>query len=189
MIQFSQDGLWLRYAEWLKKKLADSSIKNELKLLSYCGFDIIEQTEDRIIEDRVLAVESGRGWHKPTTYKLRTYLKKFYYWLYEWEKIKSGRTPYQRFFATKGPRPEPRWLIDEDIQKMIGNPFMSVRDSLLVRLTYYSGCRRSEICALNVDDFDPKTETLHIRHGKRDKWGHVKIDSGTASLLKSYIVT
>lgn len=187
MIQFSADGMWLRYQKWLGEKLVDSSIDNEIYLLSRIGNDILELTEDRIIHDRINRVADKRGWKEATAYKLREAVKKFYYWAYEWEKIRTGRTPYQKFFASKGPKPEPRYLIDEDIQKMIGNPFISVRDSLLIRLTYYSGARRSEIVALNVDDFDPDTEQIHIRHGKRDKWRHVKIDHGTAELLKSYL--
>jgi site-specific recombinase XerD len=187
MIQFSDDEIFRRYAQWLAQKIAPPSIENELHLIGAFGCNALEYSEDRIIEQRVLRVASDRKWRLPTAYKLRTALKKFYYWAYEWEKVRSGRTPYQKFFATKGPTPEPKYLIDEDIQKLIGNPFASVRDSLLMRLTYYSGARRSEICALNVGDFDRDKATLHIRHGKGDRWRYVTIDRGTAELLRGYI--
>jgi len=187
MIQFSENGIWAEYAKWLASKIKPESIQNELDNLRWIGSDILELSEDRIIEDRVVKIMRDRKWKLSTAYKLRRSLKKFYYWAYEWQKLKTGPAPYQRFYASKGPRPEPKYLIDEDIQKILGNPFISVRDALLIRLTYYSGARRSEICAMNVDDFDRDRNALHIRHGKQDRFRWVSIDAGTAAILNHYI--
>ena len=174
-----------RYEGWLKTiGLKDSSVWDELHFIKMLpGLDA--ETEDRIIDGKISLLSDTRKWAAPTAYKCRCAFKRFFYWLYDWDKVKSGRVPFQKFYASKGPRPEPSYLTDDKIQKILGNPFLSVRDSLLVRVTYYSGCRRSEICALNIEDIQGKQ--LHIKRGKRDLWRYVELDDQTATLLSVYI--
>jgi integrase/recombinase XerD len=43
----------------------------------------------------------------------------------------------------------------------------NLRDRLLIRLLFRSGCRVSEVLALSVDDFDMSSRTITINHLKR----------------------
>ena len=185
MIHFSEDGILISYEQWLNTLgLKKSSVWDEMHFIRMLP-GLHNETEDRVIAHRIDRLAESREWKSPTSYKCRCAVKRHFYWIYEWEKLKEGRTPYQKFYARKGPKPEPAFLTDEQIQKIIGNPFISVRDSVLVRCTYYSGCRRSEICALNVEDF--RDGQFHVRHGKGDLWRWVQLDPQTATLVTIYI--
>jgi len=153
--------------------------------------DPLKLTEDKEVETLVQNLAKGRpwkaAWQLPSTHKCRHALKRFYYWAYEWEKLCSGRTPYQTFYCRKGEKKEPKFLIEEKIEKIYCNPFLRMSDVLLVRLFYISGLRLSDMQRLNVEDFDAHTNMLHIKKSKREKWRWVKIDVKTAVFLKVYI--
>lgn len=60
------------------------------------------------------------------------------------------------------------------------------RDAALVATLYSTGCRRAEIAALTVSDYDPAARSLRVR-GKRDRERLVYLTSGAMALLERWL--
>jgi len=51
-----------------------------------------------------------------------------------------------------------------EIQAMERHPGRyEIRNQLIIRLMWHSGCRRDELASLTIDDIDPAEQTIHIR--------------------------
>lgn len=206
---FKQASVFDKYEAYLKSiSLSPSSVLDELtyirKLYQQLNDDLLLRiTTDKAAEDLVKSLsrndsmstilpDSGRiyrkrAWSQPSEHKCRKALKRFFYWAYEWERILSGLAPYQNAPSKKGPKPEPKFLLPQEITKIYGNPFLSIRDALAVRLFYVASGRRTAMSDVRVGDIDFKTRMIRYKKTKGDKWLWVKIDKKTCLLLRFYI--
>jgi integrase/recombinase XerD len=65
----------------------------------------------------------------------------------------------------------------------------ALRDVALILTLLDSGVRVSELCALQVGDYEPARGRLHIRHGKGDRARFVIVGSRAAKALWRYLAT
>lgn len=87
-------------------------------------------------------------------------------------------SPMHGISLQKPPRSLPHYLSLEEIQRFLKTPIahygdggdrkLEQRDELAFKILLYTGLRRSELVALNVDDVDLEARTLRIR-GKGNK--------------------
>jgi integrase/recombinase XerD len=63
----------------------------------------------------------------------------------------------------------------------------ALRDKAIVLTLVDSGIRASELCNLNVGDFDDQTGRLHIRHGKGDKARFTIVGKRTQKAIWRYV--
>lgn len=179
-----------KYRAWLVTKEKENSADNELHNLKLLYRELNDDllakvTDDKTADQLCNNLSKNRNWSQATSFKCKKALKKFFYWAYEWERICTGRTPYQRNYAKKGPRPEPKYFIREQAVKLYANPFLNFRDVVLMRLAFVSGIRRASLSALNVQDV--QDGKIHVANAKGDKWSYVSIDGTTSALLTVYI--
>lgn len=62
-----------------------------------------------------------------------------------------------------------------------------LRDRAILLTLLDTGLRASELCALRIDDYDPPTGRIHVRHGKGDKERNVFIGYAARGALWKYI--
>jgi site-specific recombinase XerD len=63
-----------------------------------------------------------------------------------------------------------------------------LRDAAVLALLYGCGLRRSELVALDVDDYDPDTGAVHVRAGKGHKARVTYAASGSRSAVRPWLV-
>lgn len=97
-------------------------------------------------------------------------IKTFLRWVWDEFEIES-RNPITRVEPPKiNPQPLPGIAL-ADIQRLIDacNTDQAQRDKTLFLFMLDTGCRASEVCAVNVDDIDLMSGAVIIQHGKGDK--------------------
>lgn len=182
-----------RYLE-LEKGMKPNSIHNALQHIKYAYMEfnddlLIKARTYQQIRDVLLKIGERRHWSRQTIYKSFVWLKTFFTWAYERERIVSGENPFRNFDYRKGPSQKPEFLTEDQLEKLIFHPHLTVRDIALLSLLTATGIRRGECQNLNLEDIDFKNRLVHIRLGKRDKWRSVPFDRITAMILKFYIRT
>lgn len=84
------------------------------------------------------------------------------------------------------------YLSPEDIRKVIGHA-TNLRDKLILRLLWATGCRLSEMLMLTVKDISLKDRALYMwtlkRREKRRYQRIVLVDDATIDLIKKYMRT
>jgi site-specific recombinase XerD len=90
---------------------------------------------------------------------------------------------YQEILLPKVTKTQPKYLVSEEIRRMI-NLCPSLRDKALLALLFSTGCRISELLNLNIKDL---SETFIIVKGKLGKERSVFIDEPTSYLTKAYL--
>jgi integrase len=65
---------------------------------------------------------------------------------------------------------------------------LGARDAALLAVAYGAGLRRSEAVALDLEDFDPETGALSVRHGKGNRARTSYLTNGALSALKAWLV-
>lgn len=80
-------------------------------------------------------------------------------------------------------------LTDEEIKAIFstcGPDFAGVRDIALMRFMLTTGCRRSEVAGILLDDLDLKHQTVRVM-GKGSKERMVHVEDGTVLALNRYL--
>ncbi len=84
----------------------------------------------------------------------------------------------------------PRFLLKTDIERLLEYPdpetFMGSRDLAVIELLYSTGCRLSEICAVQYDDVDIRSGSLRVL-GKGSKERIVPIGNYARMALENYL--
>jgi integrase/recombinase XerD len=65
--------------------------------------------------------------------------------------------------------------------------FVDVRDAAIIRMLVDTGMRRSEMSALDLDDYDRTTGVVVIERGKGGKGRHVVVGADTTKALSRYL--
>jgi site-specific recombinase XerD len=88
-------------------------------------------------------------------------------------------------------RPEllPPVLSDDELRALFavcGPDFDGIRDAALMRFMLTTGCRRSEVAGIHLDDLDLHAQTVRVMgKGRRERVVH--IEDGTALALRKYL--
>jgi len=86
------------------------------------------------------------------------------------------------------PQSLPKYLNDHELARVrLQAERLSIRDSALIAFMFSSGCRRSEVVGLNVEDVDISERTAHVL-GKGKKIREVHFSEETALLLNDYLI-
>ncbi|WP_237458595.1 tyrosine-type recombinase/integrase [Pontibacillus yanchengensis] len=89
----------------------------------------------------------------------------------------------------KIPQSLPQYLTEREYAKVIiAAERLSLRDQSLVLFLFSSGCRRSEVANLKIEDVDMSRRTVKVR-GKGSKIRHVHISEQCALILSDYLMT
>ena len=85
----------------------------------------------------------------------------------------------------------PKSLSAEEIRLLLAVPDATdpfgLRDRAILELFYATGIRRTELANLDLGDFDPCDQTLHIRRGKGGKSRMLPVGQRAATWLGSYL--
>ena len=80
-------------------------------------------------------------------------------------------------------------LTDDELRTMFatcGDDFAGTRDRALMRFMLTTGCRRSEVAGIALDDLDLRHQTVKVMgKGRRERLVHV--EDGTALALHRYL--
>jgi integrase/recombinase XerD len=66
---------------------------------------------------------------------------------------------------------------------------LALRDIAIVYTLVDSGVRASELCDLQIRDYDQRRGRLHVRHGKNDKSRFVPLGHTSRSAIENYLAT
>lgn len=85
----------------------------------------------------------------------------------------------------------PKGLPQDELQNLLSQPDildpLGIRDRAILETLYATGCRRTELCRLELHDLDPLAQTLHIRHAKGGKSRLVPIGRQALHWLENYM--
>jgi site-specific recombinase XerD len=132
-----------------------------------------------------LKVLSKQGLSPRSVNRVLSCLRGFYRWL-----LRSGRVavhPFSAIRSLKTPRRLPVFLFEKEVRALLdGRPgFQPARDRLLFETLYSTGCRVSELCALNLDDVRGKTRFAVTGKGNKTRWVFLTPSAKTA--LDAYL--
>lgn len=127
--------------------------------------------------------------NKPATASVRhAGLRRFLSWCEEEGEIASN--PMARVTSPSIPRTMPLVLTDNQVEALInaadGPTFRQRRDRALLLFMSDTGCRRSEVAGLRLDDIDQE-QKVAIVHGKGDKDRQVPYSDRTVSAIDRYL--
>lgn len=92
-------------------------------------------------------------------------------------------------WVPKVPQPLPRFLTEQEYARVkMASEQLSLRDRAIVLFLFTSGCRRSEVANLLIQDVDVKQRTAEVR-GKGNKIRKVHFSVECALVLKDYLWT
>ncbi|WP_339175174.1 tyrosine-type recombinase/integrase [Solibacillus sp. FSL R5-0691] len=92
-------------------------------------------------------------------------------------------------WGPKAPQPLPKFLTEQEYAKVkLAAEMLPLRDRAIVLFLFSSGCRRSEVAQLVIEDIDLKRRTAVVQ-GKGKKIRKVHFSEECALILKEYLGT
>ncbi len=135
-----------------------------------------------------MAFLNEKQYSKATIRRKLAVLRSFYTFLVERNQISSN--PARAVKMPELDKKPPRFLVYEEVKKLIGMPSISnwlgARDRAILEMLYSTGMKASELVALNQDDIDFLGEVVHIR-GKGKKERIAPIGSSTLEVIQHYL--
>jgi integrase/recombinase XerC/integrase/recombinase XerD len=182
------------YLEYLGKirKLSPASVvayRKDLEkyalFLAHNGLDCahLEKTDAR----RFVASLSDEGLSSRSINRLMSAIKGYYKFL-----LRNGvaaSDPFSSIRTLKESRYLPQFLFEEEMKKLLKmevNSFEDLRDLVLLELLYSTGCRVSEVAAMNVSSLVFSSGSVKVR-GKGGKDRFVFLGTRVADLLPEYL--
>ena len=101
----------------------------------------------------------------------------------------SEENPFKSVKSLKTDKRLPSFLFENELLKLLSvrpNDFWGGRDLLILELLYSTGCRVSEMAAMDVTALDLKSGSIRVI-GKGDKERLVFIGEGAMKVLKEYL--
>lgn len=105
---------------------------------------------------------------------------------------RTGRATGSPLDGVRGLKPPgrlPGFLFEEEVSQLLafeGSDFASLRDRLILELLYSTGCRISELVAVNLDEIDYKRGRVVV-HGKGRKDRFVFLGAPARQVLADYL--
>jgi len=109
--------------------------------------------------------------------------------LFRFTRVQAGETganPFRGVRSLKIPSRLPSFLLEQEVAGLMERPtasFWELRDRLILELLYATGCRVSELAAMNLTDLDLGARSIRVR-GKGGKERVVFYGAPAAGLLK-----
>lgn len=176
------------YRRYLKRRnLSAYTIRNYLNCLKQFLAWLkvpIELATHQEISRYIEWLQQKRKHPKTITCQL-TALRNFYNFLHYEEGI-SVQNPVRTGCALRLPKPLPRYLKDEEVEKL----FASVnkrRDKAMFMLMLRCGLRVAEVAALTIDAVEQKRKRLLVQNGKGGKDRIVYLSNDALSALNDYL--
>ena len=116
---------------------------------------------------------------------IRSVFSSMFGWLWKEGLIKQN--PCANVGAIKCEKKERHPFSDYEIQ-LILDACDDLRNTAIIRFLLSTGCRVSELCAVNIADLNMAECECKV-HGKGNKWRTVYFDSPTLLALKKYLAT
>ncbi len=101
----------------------------------------------------------------------------------------TDRDPFDRVKTIKERRRLPSVLTEQEVRQLLdapGDGFSGIRDSVIFHVLYSTGCRLSELLAVNVEHMHLDRGEILVR-GKGDKDRYVFLTDEAVSLLELYL--
>ena len=97
--------------------------------------------------------------------------------------------PFDRREAPRPSRPRAPAPTMDEVMRVVRAAEASgnLRDAAIIRLAAALGCRRSELAAMNRDDFDPVNMRVRVPSAKGEEPVWRPVDPRTAELLQAYL--
>jgi site-specific recombinase XerD len=184
---------------WITAKRAEGRSAGTLKgyrdkvegFLSFCAernIRTIDAIDASLIREWVLSLAER---HKPST--VNNYFRALRTWFY-WYEVEIGDPTFRNPMRKVKPPKVPDELQDpvelRDVHAMIetcGNDRRGVRDRAILRALLDTGARASELCSLDLADFDSPTGDLAIRRGKGGKGRHAFLGQNARRAVRAWI--
>lgn len=143
----------------------------------------VDEVETRDIRRFLLREETERGNSRATIASKIHRLSSMYKWLAREEYLE--RDPMLRIDAPSLPKPEPRYLTHEEIERV--RDVASGLDRVIFEVLYSSGIRREEAVKLDWRDLDLSAKTLYVREGKGGVSRTTLLSTRAAMELRAYL--
>ena len=101
----------------------------------------------------------------------------------------SQLNPFAGFRLLKTDKWLPQFLVEDEIRQLAGltvHNFWELRDQMLFEFLYSTGCRISEVIALNISDLDLKNGSVRVK-GKGNKERVAYLGCKARELLQAYL--
>ena len=141
--------------------------------------------------ERHLAAERKRGQAQASIDARYRALSAFYNWRHRRNKL-SGQPEIADVERPGMPKKAPRRTTPEEIERVLSaipvETWVDLRDRSIIRITFWSGLRVSEVAGLSIADVDQAERWLHIRKGKGDKPRLVPFHANVMTDLLAYLL-
>jgi tyrosine recombinase XerC len=147
------------------------------------------ESHHRLIVRDYLSELHQKGLRRATLLRAVAVLRAFFKFLMRSEALEQS--PFVGLPMPKGEKRLPRYLSEEDMQRLLDIPRgsadrQSTRDAALLELLYSSGIRVQELCQLNVEDIDLWGGMVRV-FGKGSRERLVPLGQTAQKILHTYI--
>jgi len=171
-----------------EKNLQETSLPEYIRpvklLLEKCP-DFQSITKYEQVRALLLSFAAEHRWSKRTLYKYTMGTQEFFKFLTLFSHSEINPIPFIPF--RKPPEPEPEFFDPKEIDQIIYDPHLSLRDMVIVRLLAETGIRRDECRNINIKDVDFRTRNILI-NGKGSRLRYVPFSRDALRLMKFYLV-
>jgi len=112
-------------------------------------------------------------------------IRGFYYYLHREEDVAIAN-PVKRGYALRLPRPLPRYLKDEEVERFLSFP-KKARDNALFYLMLRCGLRVEEVSHITLSDIDFRSGKIFVKNGKGAKDRVVYMSKDAYHALLQYL--
>jgi site-specific recombinase XerD len=181
----------MQYLQYVRHLSSRSIAAYGRDLLGYGEFLEARGLEEEalsLIQARAFVGELTRGGLSPRSINRNLSAVRGYY-RYK-QRFGYGRdNPFKAVKSLRTPKWLPSFLFEEEVSRLLvrsADDFWSLRDLLILELLYSTGCRVSELVAINVGDLDLRGSCLRVI-GKGNKERSVYIGREAMEILKLYL--
>ena len=178
----------INYRRYLKRRnLSRYTVRNYLNnlkhFLAWLRVPLEQVTHQDVSAYTEFLIEKRK--HPKTINCQLSSIRSFYDFLHYEEEI-PVKNPVRKGCSLRLPKPLPRFLKDEEVEKMFAQ-IKNRRDRALFMLMLRSGMRVAEVAALTIDSIDQKRRKLFIQSGKGRKGRAVYLSSDAHRALTDYL--